>query len=55
MMAARAIAAISNPQDVMVISGKPQGQRAVLKVSFNLLLDKWALREDFLLSGTFLV
>jgi small subunit ribosomal protein SAe len=34
MMAARAIAAIQNPQDVMVISGKPQGQRAVLKFGF---------------------
>jgi len=34
MMAARAIAAISNPQDVMVISGKPQGQRAVLKFGY---------------------
>jgi small subunit ribosomal protein SAe len=34
MMAARAIAAIQNPQDVMVISGKPQGQRAVLKFGY---------------------
>jgi len=34
MMAARAIAAIQNPQDVMVISGKAQGQRAVLKFGY---------------------
>jgi len=34
MLAARAIAAIQNPQDVMVISGKPQGQRAVLKFGY---------------------
>jgi len=34
MMAARAIAAIQNPQDIMCISGKPQGQRAVLKFGY---------------------
>jgi len=34
MLAARAIAAIQNPADVMVISGKAQGQRAVLKFGF---------------------
>lgn len=31
MLAARAIAAVENPADVAVISGKPQGQRAILK------------------------
>lgn len=31
MLAARAIAAIENPQDVCVISARPYGQRAVLK------------------------
>lgn len=34
MLAARAIAAIQNPQDIMCISGKPQGQRAVLKFGY---------------------
>ena len=34
MLAARAIATIQNPQDVMVISGKAQGQRAVLKFGY---------------------
>lgn len=34
MMAARTIAAIQNPQDIMCISGKPQGQRAVLKFGY---------------------
>ena len=31
MLAARAIAAIENPQDVIVFSARPYGQRAVLK------------------------
>ena len=31
LLAARAIAAIENPQDVCVISARPYGQRAVLK------------------------
>ncbi len=31
LLAARAIAAIENPQDVYVISSRPYGQRAVLK------------------------
>jgi small subunit ribosomal protein SAe len=35
MLAARAIAAVENPQDVVCISGKPQGQRAVLKFGAN--------------------
>ena len=35
MMAARAIAAIENPSDVACISGKPQGQRAILKFGSN--------------------
>merc|ERR1712012_976765 len=34
MLAARAIATIQNPQDVTVISGKAQGQRAVLKFGY---------------------
>jgi len=34
MLAARAIASIQNPQDVISISGKPQGQRAVLKFGY---------------------
>ena len=34
MLAARAIATIQNPQDIMVISGKAQGQRAVLKFGY---------------------
>jgi small subunit ribosomal protein SAe len=33
MLAARIIAAIENPQDVVVISSRPYGQRAVLKYS----------------------
>mmetsp|Transcript_17075 Transcript_17075/g.28914 ORF Transcript_17075/g.28914 Transcript_17075/m.28914 type:complete len:276 (-) Transcript_17075:740-1567(-) len=33
MMAARIITAIENPQDVVVISARPYGQRAVLKFS----------------------
>lgn len=35
MMAARACAAIENPQDIAVISAKPQGQRAILKFGSN--------------------
>merc|ERR1712110_932569 len=35
MLAARAIAAVDNPADVAVISGKPQGQRAILKFATN--------------------
>ena len=35
MMAARAIASIDNPADVACISGKPQGQRAILKVTLR--------------------
>lgn len=35
MLAARAIAAVENPADVVCISGKPQGQRAVLKFAAN--------------------
>lgn len=35
MMAARAIAAVENPKDVAAISGKPQGQRAILKFGAN--------------------
>lgn len=35
MLAARAIAAVENPADVVCISGKPQGQRAVLKFASN--------------------
>lgn len=35
MMAARAIASIDNPADVACISGKPQGQRAILKVTLT--------------------
>jgi len=35
MMAARAIASIENPTDVACISGKPQGQRAILKFGAN--------------------
>merc|ERR1712157_235934 len=35
MMAARAIASIDNPADVACISGKPQGQRAILKFAAN--------------------
>jgi len=31
MLAARAIAAIENPQDIFVVSCRPYGQRAVLK------------------------
>ena len=31
MLAARAVAAIENPQDVFVVSCRPFGQRAVLK------------------------
>merc|ERR1711908_257008 len=34
MMAARTIAAIQNPADIMCISGNPQGQRAVLKFGY---------------------
>lgn len=34
MLAARTIATVQNPQDVMVISGKAQGQRAVLKFGY---------------------
>lgn len=35
LLAARAIAAIENPADVACISGKPQGQRAILKFAAN--------------------
>jgi len=35
MLAARAIASIDNAADVAVISGKPQGQRAILKFATN--------------------
>lgn len=35
MMAARAIASVENPNDVACISGKPQGQRAILKFGAN--------------------
>jgi len=35
MMAARAIACIENPADVACISGKAQGQRAILKFAVN--------------------
>jgi small subunit ribosomal protein SAe len=35
MMAARAIASVENPSDVACISGKPQGQRAILKFGSN--------------------
>jgi len=35
LLAARAIAAVDNPLDVAVISGKPQGQRAILKFASN--------------------
>eukprot|EP01062_Namystynia_karyoxenos_P084343 TRINITY_DN989_c0_g1_i2.p2 TRINITY_DN989_c0_g1~~TRINITY_DN989_c0_g1_i2.p2 ORF type:complete len:263 (+),score=115.31 TRINITY_DN989_c0_g1_i2:94-882(+) len=35
MLAARIIVAIENPQDVVVISARPYGQRAVLKYSQN--------------------
>merc|ERR1719411_1392563 len=35
MLAARAIASIENAADVAVISGKPQGQRAILKFASN--------------------
>jgi len=35
MMAARAIAAVENADDVVCISGKPQGQRAILKFGAN--------------------
>lgn len=35
MMAARAIAAVQNPEDVAVVSGKVQGQRAILKFASN--------------------
>lgn len=35
MLAARAVAAVDNPLDVICISGKPQGQRAVLKFAAN--------------------
>jgi len=35
MMAARAIAAVDNPEDVACISQKPQGQRAILKFGAN--------------------
>lgn len=35
LMAARAIAAVENPADVACISGKPQGQRAILKFAAN--------------------
>ena len=34
-MAARAIAAVQNPEDVAVVSGKVQGQRAILKFASN--------------------
>ena len=53
MMAARAIASIDNPADVACISGKPQGQRAILKVtlreSISLILKKSVLltSKDF--------
>jgi small subunit ribosomal protein SAe len=33
LLAARAIVAIENPQDVCVMSARPHGQRAVLKYS----------------------
>jgi len=35
MMAARAVAAVENPEDVACISGKAQGQRAILKFAAN--------------------
>jgi len=35
LLAARAIASVENPLDVAVISGKPQGQRAILKFAAN--------------------
>merc|ERR1712088_498431 len=35
LLAARAIASVENPLDVAVISGKPQGQRAILKFASN--------------------
>jgi len=36
MLAARAIAAVENPLDVVAVSGKPQGQRAILKFAVNI-------------------
>mmetsp|Transcript_7913 Transcript_7913/g.1052 ORF Transcript_7913/g.1052 Transcript_7913/m.1052 type:complete len:99 (-) Transcript_7913:420-716(-) len=39
MLAARALVAVDNPQDIVLVSGRPYGQRAIYKFSQYLQTD----------------
>ena len=51
MVAARAIVAIENPEDIMVVSQRPYGSRAVLKLSHYIgshpIAGRWTPGEPF--------